>query len=110
MSNSGVELVIQFFLGFAVCAALAIGVFFHRFRGRTGDRLFLIFALAFWLMGVGWLAQAATMKPHAEAPGDESSYLVYIPRLLAFACIIWGIVDKNRAARAAGKAGSTVGP
>jgi hypothetical protein len=110
MGNDGVELAIQFLLGFAVCAAIAIGLFFHRFWARTRDRLFLIFAFAFWLMALGWVAQAATMKPHAEAPGDESSYLVYIPRLLAFACIIWGIVDKNRAARAAGRASPSVGP
>jgi hypothetical protein len=110
VESDSIELTIQFFLGFAVCASTAIGVFFHRFRARTGDRLFLIFALAFWLMAVGWIAQAATMKPHSQAPGDESSYLVYIPRLLAFACIIWAIVDKNRAARAARNGAPRVAP
>lgn len=95
------EMLLQFFLGFAVCASIAIGIFFWRFWQRTWDRLFQIFAFAFWLMGVGWMAQAITMKTHSEAPGDESSYLVYIPRLLAFACIIYGIIDKNRAAKAA---------
>jgi hypothetical protein len=93
------EMLIQFLLGFTVACACAIGVFFVKFWSRTQDRLFLIFALAFFLMGVGWIAQALTMKPHAEAPGDESSYLVYIPRLLAFSCILWGIWDKNRGSR-----------
>lgn len=99
--NINKELLLQFLLGFAVCASTAIGVFFWRFWQKTWDRLFQIFAVAFWLMALGWVAQALTMKPHIKAPGDESSYLVYIPRLLAFACIIYGIVDKNRAAKAA---------
>jgi hypothetical protein len=94
------EMLIQFLLGFTVACACAIGVFFIKFWSRTQDRLFVIFALAFLLMGVGWVAQALTMRPHSEAPGDESSYLVYIPRLLAFSCILWGIWDKNRASRA----------
>ncbi len=93
------ETLIQFLLGFTVACATAIGVFFVKFWSRTQDRLFVIFALAFFLMGLGWIAQALTMKPHAEAPGDESHYLVYVPRLLAFSCIIWGIWDKNRASR-----------
>jgi hypothetical protein len=107
--NADKELLLQFLLGFSVCAATAIGIFFWRFWQKTWDRLFQIFAIAFWLMGVGWVAQALSMKPHRVAPGDESSYLVYIPRLLAFACIIYGIIDKNRAAKAAAQrsAGTT---
>jgi len=33
-------------MGFAIASA-----FFLRFWRRTGDRLFLVFALAFWLLG-----------------------------------------------------------
>jgi hypothetical protein len=83
---------VSFLLGLCSMAALAIGLFFWRFWRRTADRLFRIFAIAFWLMSIGWLAQLIVKEP------GEASYLVYVPRLLAFSCIIWGIIEKNRAA------------
>mgnify|MGYP001465274706 CR=1 FL=1 len=93
------ETLILFLLGFTVACAGAIGVFFLKFWKHTQDRLFLVFALAFILMGVGWVVHAFTMRPHDVAPGDESHFLVYVPRLLAFSCIIWAIWDKNRTTR-----------
>lgn len=82
-----------FLLGIVVLASAAIGLFFYRFWRRTHDRLFVYFALAFWLLAANWAAQAFV-------PRDESYYvLIYLMRLLAFAVIIVGIVGKNRAAR-----------
>ena len=43
-------------LGALVMACFVAGLFFLRFWRKTRDRLFMIFAIAFWLMGVNWLA------------------------------------------------------
>ena len=73
-------------MGYAVC-----GLFFLRFWRRTGDRLFLVFALAFWLLGLQRLALAFT------EPVEESRTGLYLVRLFAFLLILWAIIDKNRA-------------
>ena len=73
-------------MGYAVA-----GLFFLRFWRETRDRLFAIFAAAFWLLGLQRLALAALPL----AP-EEATWL-YVARLLAFLLILWAIVDKNRA-------------
>jgi hypothetical protein len=82
----------QFLLGVLVMAAAASGAFFLRFWRKTHDRLFVIFALAFWLLGLNWLLLAFVQA-------DETRTWLYLLRLLAFCLIIYGIVDKNRATR-----------
>jgi hypothetical protein len=72
-------------MGYAVC-----GLFFLRFWRRTGDRLFLVFALAFWLLGLQRLAFAFT------EPVEESRTGLYLVRLFAFLLILGAIIDKNR--------------
>lgn len=79
----------QFLLGVLVMAAATAGVFFLRFWRKTHDRLFLIFALAFWLLGMNWLLLAFVRA-------DETRTWLYVLRLVAFCLIIYGIVDKNR--------------
>jgi hypothetical protein len=79
-----------FMLGAIVMACAAVGLFFLRFWRKTGDRLFAIFAIAFWLLGLNWLALAFT-------PADEARTWLYLVRLLAFIVILYGIIDKNRA-------------
>jgi uncharacterized membrane protein len=76
-------------LGFFVC-----GLFFLRFWHRTRDQLFLAFALAFALMGLG-----QTILALANIPTEERGS-IYLLRLAAFALIIVAIVRKNRGARA----------
>ena len=75
-------------LGFFVCS-----LFFLCFWRRTRDQLFLAFALAFVLLGVGQsilaLANIAT----------EERGSIYLFRLVAFALIIVAITRKNRSAR-----------
>ena len=76
-------------LGFLVC-----GLFFLRFWTRTRDPLFLSFALAFALLGVGQAIVAL-----ASLPTEEKGSL-YLIRLAAFALIIVAILRKNRSAKA----------
>lgn len=75
----------------ALVAGYAVaGLFFLRFWRETRDRLFGIFAVAFWLLAAQRLALALTEDPN----GDQ--LLLYGIRLLAFVLILVAIVDKNR--------------
>jgi hypothetical protein len=67
------------------------GMFFLRFWRRTHDRLFAIFAAAFWLLGMNWMLLALT---HWDEP---TTAWLYVIRLVAFVLILVGIADKNRA-------------
>jgi hypothetical protein len=71
--------------GFLVSALL-----FLRFWKRTKDELFVAFALAFGLLGVGQAVVAL-----ANVPSEERGSL-YLLRLAAFALIIVAILRKNR--------------
>ena len=82
----------HFLLGGVVVGCAVAGLFFLRFWRRTGDRLFLIFGVAFWTLGVNWLVLAFTRA-------DEARTWLYVLRLLAFVLILWGIWDKNRPGR-----------
>jgi len=73
-------------LGYFVCA-----LFFLRFWRRMRDQLFLAFALAFGLLGVGQGLLAL-----ANIPTEERGP-IYLIRLAAFAVIILAIARKNRA-------------
>ena len=79
-----------FLLGMVVMACGVAGLFFLRFWRRTGDRLFVIFAAAFWLLGVNWLLLAFT------DPDAEFRPALYLIRLLAFVLILVAIIEKNR--------------
>ena len=72
-------------MGYAVS-----GLFFFRFWRQTQDRLFLIFAIAFWLLGLQRLALALVDPAHETRTG------LYLVRLFAFLLILGAIVDKNR--------------
>ena len=82
----------QFLLGLLVMACATAGLFFLRFYRRTRDRLFLTFALAFWLLGLNWLLLAMVEK-------DEVRTALYLIRLLAFVLILLAILQKNRAGK-----------
>ena len=71
--------------GFFVCA-----LFFLRFWRRTRDGLFLAFALAFGLLGIGQAILAL-----ASIPTEERGS-IYLIRLAAFALILVAILRKNR--------------
>ena len=72
-------------MGYAVA-----GLLFLRFWRETRDRLFAIFAIAFWLLAINRLAFIFT-----EEANEGRSY-IYMIRLIAFILILIAIVDKNR--------------
>jgi amino acid transporter len=72
-------------MGYAVA-----GLFFLRFWRETRDRLFLTFAVAFWILGIQRLA--LTFSP--DMVEDDTG--LYLVRLFAFLLILGAIVDKNR--------------
>jgi hypothetical protein len=71
----------------ATCFALA-GLFFFRFWRDTLDRLFLFFAVSFWLQALTRVG--LSVGGHA----DERAYW-YLVRLLAFLLIVAAIAMKN---------------
>ncbi|WP_025560333.1 DUF5985 family protein [Sphingomonas sp. UNC305MFCol5.2] len=73
-------------LGFAAAA-----LFFLRFWRDTHDELFLAFAAAFFLLGIGQAILALGGVP------DEQRSWVYLVRLVAFLTILFAILRKNRA-------------
>ncbi len=83
------EVLQPFLLGLVVMACTAIGVFFWKFWKRTCDRLFLSFAIAFWLFAANWAMLAMVRR-------DEGYAAVYLFRLLGFVIIIAGVIGKNR--------------
>jgi hypothetical protein len=74
--------------GFVICSLL-----FVRFWRRTREALFLAFALAFALLGIGQ-AVLALANLATEERGS-----VYLIRLAAFLLILGAICWKNRKAR-----------
>jgi hypothetical protein len=88
MSNTQVVLLLVsggITMGYAVA-----GLFFLRFWRATRDRLFLIFAVAFWVLGLQRLALAFSRDMIEDHTG------LYLIRLFAFLLILGAIVDKNR--------------
>jgi hypothetical protein len=83
----------DFLSGAVVCGFLVCGLFFLRYWYRSRDELFLTFALAFGLLGVG-----QTVLALANIPTEEKG-AVYLVRLAAFLLILFAIYRKNRAGR-----------
>ena len=79
-----------FLAGAISMACLTIALFFLRFWRRTGDRLFLAFAVAFGLLMVERVILVTVTASYEFAP------YVYLVRLVAFAVIIGAVLDKNR--------------
>ena len=88
--NDGASPMDHFLLGILATLATTLALFFLRFFGRSRDRLFAFFAAAFFVLGADWLAIAVVTVDRG------SEHLFYGVRLVAFALIIAGIVDKNR--------------
>lgn len=80
----------EFIMGAIALGSSIAGLFFLRFWRDTGDRLFVMFAIAFLLLGVTRLGLAFS---HDSAEGETHWYWV---RLAAFILILIAIVDKNR--------------
>lgn len=74
-------------MGFAVG-----GLYFLRFWRQTRDRLFGIFALAFWMLALNRVALIFVEETSELGSG------VFVIRLLGYVLIVVAIVDKNRGA------------
>jgi Family of unknown function (DUF5985) len=83
----------DFLNGAVMVAALAVALFFARSWRRTGDRFFLLFALAFALLS------AERWGLLYVRPDHELRHSVYLLRLAAFSLILGAVIDKNRSSR-----------
>lgn len=82
-----------FIVGMVTAGYAIAGVFFLNFWRRTRDSLFLVFALAFWLMALNQSLPVLLGVPREEQSG------IYLLRLAAFVLIIAAILRKNMAGR-----------
>jgi Family of unknown function (DUF5985) len=83
----------DFLSGGVMMAALAVALFFARSWRRTGDRFFLLFALAFALLSAERWGLLFVRSDH------ELRHSVYLLRLAAFSLILSAVIDKNRSSR-----------
>ena len=77
-------------MGAVAMGALVAALFFARFWRRTGDRFFLLFALAF---GLDSLTRFAIGLSEAS---DEQQPYFYLARLITYGLILLAVIDKNR--------------
>lgn len=84
---------VELLAGALIFAYFVAGLHFLRFWRRTDDRVFLHFAVAFWLF---MLNQLVSSIPSVT---DETGGYEYLLRVLGFVLIIVAIVDKNKSAR-----------
>lgn len=80
---------LPFVSGALTLGFLAVGLFFLKFWRRTGDGLFLAFAVAFTLLAANQAAPVLFRVP------DENQGYVYLLRLAGFVVIIAAVVRKN---------------
>jgi hypothetical protein len=85
-----VDPLVVFLQGAASMACMVAGVLFLTYWRDSGDRLFVFFAAAFWVFGLNWTVVGML------APIAEHRHWIHAVRLVAFALIVFGIVDKNR--------------
>lgn len=76
--------------GAMALACAAIGLVFLRIWRRSRDRLFAMFAVAFWILGANRLALSLSTVE------DEGRTYLYLVRFFAFSLILIAIIDKNR--------------
>lgn len=79
---------IEYLHGAITMLFVLAGLFFFRFWRDTYDRLFLLFAMSFWLQALTRMALSVAGEP------EERAYL-YLLRLVSFALIIAAIAMKN---------------
>ena len=79
---------IDFLDGASCLACAAVAMVFLRFWRLGGDRLLLLFGLAFLVLAVNRIGLAVL--------DGEADTFVYLARALAFGLILAAIVDKNR--------------
>lgn len=80
----------HFLSGGIMVACLTAGFFFYRFKKKTNDPLFSMFAFAFWILALERVV--LEFIGTAQEPKPE----IYLIRLSAFLLILFAIVRKNR--------------
>ena len=80
----------SFLSGAIFMACIAVALHFLRLWRRTRDRLFVFFLAAF--LGLAFERVVLALVPAQ----NEFAPFVYLVRLVAFAIIIVGVIDKNR--------------
>ncbi len=88
MSPERIDLINSFLSGVLFLGHATAGLFFLRFWARTRDRLFVLFAIAFWVFALIRVGVLALDQP-------EEDQLLYWFRLAAYILILAAIVDKN---------------
>lgn len=84
---------IHFLFGAIFLGCMTASLFFLRFWKKSSDPLFLLFALAFALLGVERTVLVFL------SPSDEFKPYVYLIRLAAYVLILAAVVNKNRPRR-----------
>ena len=79
-----------FLLGTTAMACWIVMLFFLRFWHKTGDRLFGMFAVAFFLLGLTRFGLVV-----ANDQSEVQTYLYWV-RLAGYLMILVAILDKNR--------------
>ena len=80
----------DFISGAVMMACMVAGLFFLKFWKTSRDRLFLMFGIAFWILGANRIGMVLTRETN-----EERHLSLYIVRLVAFALILLAIIDKN---------------
>ena len=78
--------------GVLTTASLVAALFFLRYWRASRERLFGFFSLAFVGMAANWTVLALIDHPVDEARQAHA----YVIRLVAYAILLIGIIDKNR--------------
>jgi hypothetical protein len=87
------ESTIEFVSGAIALAYVLAGVYFLRFWRKTRDRLFMSFAMAFWLLGLNQTIVSLV------GVTDERTGYAYVLRVIGFLLILYAIIRKNLARR-----------
>lgn len=88
---------IAFFHGMVTMGFIIAGLFFLRFWRRTRDRLFVVFALAFWLLALNQVFLGI------QNGADPDQSWEFLPNLGAFGLLILAILIKNLGGHAKGR-------
>lgn len=76
--------------GAVIMVSLTISLFFLRFWRSTRDKFFLYFAISFALEAVNRIVLNLTVTQNEDMP------VFYLIRLLAYALILFAILEKNK--------------
>jgi hypothetical protein len=80
----------EFLMGATAMGCWVVMLFFLRFWRESGDRLFVMFSVAFLLLGLTRLGLALSHEPK-----EGETYLYWV-RLAAYLLILVAIANKNR--------------